>query len=447
VEIRGAVPTAGLTDGVVTVEDGVVASVAAAEAPAASLAPGTVILPGLLDIHCHGGGGHTFATTDPAEALAAARYHAAAGTAGVVATLVTAAPRDLLRQVRALAPLVAAGQLLGIHLEGPFLAHARRGAHAPWLLRDPDQAMVADLLEAADGAIKIVTLAPERPGAAPVAAMLRAAGVVVAYGHTDAGYECMARALADASGDALVTHLGNAMPPLHHRAAGPLGAALGAAAADEASVELIADGVHVDAGFTRLVFAVAAPGRVVLVTDATAAAGMTDGDYVIGPLQVTVSGGVARLTTDHGAAGGGAIAGGTSTLLRVVATARAAGVPLADAARAASGTPARVLGLSASRGALAPGMVADLVVTDENLALRRVMRAGRWLELAAWWRTNGYNAGPLSARWRLRTPACGPAIRMRRCAGRWRPRQTARRTSPRCGLPTSARGPASSPRC
>lgn len=380
-EIRGAVPTADLTDGVVTVEDGVIASVAAAEpAAASSQAPGAVILPGLLDIHCHGGGGHSFATTDPAEALAAADYHAAAGTTGVIASLVTAAPKELLRQVRALAPLVAAGQLLGIHLEGPFLAHARRGAHAAWLLRDPEQALVARLLEAARGAIRIVTLAPERPGAAPVAATLRAAGVVVAYGHTDADYECMARALADASGGALVTHLGNAMPQLHHRAAGPLGAALAAAAADEASVELIADGVHVDAGFTRLVFACAAPGRVVLVTDATAAAGMPDGEYMLGALQVTVSGGVARLAAARGEAGGGAIAGGTSTLLRVVATAREAGVPLADAARAASAAPARVLGLSSSRGALAPGMVADLVVTDENLALRRVMRAGRWLE-------------------------------------------------------------------
>ena len=397
-EIRGAVPTAGLTDGVVTVEDGVVASVAAADAPGSSgapEAPGTVILPGLLDIHCHGGGGHSFATTDPAEALAAAAYHAAAGTTGVIASLVSAAPEELLRQVRTLAPLVAAGQLLGIHLEGPFLAPARRGAHAPWLLRDPDPALVADLLEAAGGAIKIVTVAPERPGAAPVAAMLRAAGVVVAYGHTDAGYDCMARALAGASGDGLVTHLGNAMPALHHRAAGPVAAALAAAADDAASVELIADGVHVDAGFTRLVFAAAAPGRVVLVTDATAAAGMADGDYVLGPLRVTVSGGVARLTGEGEAAegeaaegeaaggeadGGGAIAGGTSTLLRVVATARAAGVPLADAVRAASAAPARVLGLSASRGALAPGMVADLVVTGENLGLQRVMRAGRWLE-------------------------------------------------------------------
>jgi N-acetylglucosamine-6-phosphate deacetylase len=379
-EIRGAIPTAGLTDGVVTVEDGVIASVAPAAPPGAP--PETVILPGLLDIHCHGGGGHTFATTDPAEALAAAAYHASAGTTGVIASLVTAAPAELLRQVRALTPLVAAGQLLGIHLEGPFLAPARRGAHAPWLLRDPDPALVAGLLEAAGGAIKIVTLAPERPGAAPVAAMLRAAGVVVAYGHTDADYECMSRALAD--GDALVTHLGNAMPPLHHRAAGPVAAALVAAAADEASVELVADGVHVDAGFIRLVFAAGAPGRVVLITDATAAAGMADGDYVLGPLRVTVSGGVARLTADEGGtgepAGGGAIAGGTSTLLRVVATARAAGVPLADAARAASAAPARVLRLSASRGALAPGMVADLVVTGENLAVRRVMRAGRWLE-------------------------------------------------------------------
>lgn len=378
-EIRGAVPTAGLTDGVVTVEDGVVAGVAAAEAPGASRAPGTVILPGLLDIHCHGGGGHSFATTDPAEALAAAAWHAAAGTTGVIASLVTATPGDLLRQVRALASLVAAGELLGIHLEGPFLAPARRGAHSPWLLRDPDPALVADLLEAAGGAIKIVTVAPERPGAAPVAAMLRAAGVVVAYGHTDAGYECMARALAGASGDGLVTHLGNAMPALHHRAAGPVAAALVAAAGDEASVELIADGVHVDAGFTRLVFAAAAPGRVVLVTDATAAAGLADGDYVLGPLEVTVSGGVARLAPADGSPDG-VIAGGTSALLRVVATARAAGVPVADAARAASSAPARVLGLSASRGALAPGMAADLVVTDENVALRRVMRAGQWLE-------------------------------------------------------------------
>ena len=364
-----------------TVEKGVITQVAVVEGSAPP--PAGVILPGLIDIHCHGGGGHSFATCEQGEALAAAAYHAAAGTTGVVASLVTAAPSDLLRQVRTLAPLVADGHLLGIHLEGPFLSPARRGAHSPGLLLDPDPVLAADLLAAADGAIKIVTIAPERTGAAAVTHLFRSAGVVVAFGHTDADYAVMAAALAAAGGDGLVTHLANAMPPLYHRAAGPVAAALVAAGADEASVELIADGVHVDAGFTRLVFGAAAPGRVVLVTDAMAAAGMPDGSYQLGPLRVTVSGGVARLAdSEPGApagAGSGSIAGGTSSLLEVVATAHAAGVPLADAVRAATGAPARVLGLAGSHGVIAPGYPADLVVTDENLTPQRVMRTGRWL--------------------------------------------------------------------
>jgi N-acetylglucosamine-6-phosphate deacetylase len=398
--IRGAIPTRGLSDGVVTVEAGVITDVGPAAAGSAPAFSGT-ILPGLLDIHCHGGGGHTFSTFDVGEALAAAAYHASCGTTGIIASLVTAAPDDLRRQVRALAPLVADGRLLGIHLEGPFLSPARRGAHSPALLRDPDPALAEDLLEAGGGAIKIVTLAPERPGATAVARMLRAAGVVVAFGHSDADYDVFTAALDEGGGSALVTHLGNAMPPLGHRAAGPVAAALVAAARDEASVELISDGVHVDAGFTRLVFSAAAPGRVVLVTDAMAAAGMPDGTYQLGPLLVRVRHGVARLAPADEAAeaeagdelaggagpepgagaqsAGGAIAGGTSNLLRVVATAAAAGVPLADAARAASQAPARVLGL-ADRGQLAPGMAADLVVTDESLAPLRVLRAGRWLD-------------------------------------------------------------------
>jgi N-acetylglucosamine-6-phosphate deacetylase len=308
----------------------------------------------------------------------------------VVASLVTAAPADLLAQVRTLAPLVADGSLLGIGLEGPFLSPARRGAHAAALLRDPDESLVAALLEAAAGALKIVTIAPERAGAAVIASMLRDAGVTVAFGHTDTDYAGMAAALATAAtpraagigasgwtGGALVTHLGNAMAPIHHRAAGPVAAALVAAADDAAWVELIADGVHVDSGFTRLVFAAAAPGRVVLVTDAMAAAGMPDGAYALGSLLVTVSGGIARLAGE-GTSGGATIAGGTRTLIEVVATAVASGVPLVDAVMAASKTPARVLGLAA-RGTLDPGMAADLVLTDPRLSVRRVMRAGRWL--------------------------------------------------------------------
>jgi N-acetylglucosamine-6-phosphate deacetylase len=218
-----------------------------------------------------------------------------------------------------------------------------------------------------------MTIAPERPAASAVIKLLLSAGVVVALGHTDADYATMSEALDAVGATALVTHLPNGMPPLHHRAAGPAAAALVAAAADQASVELIADGVHVDAGFTRLVFGAAAPGRVVLVTDAMAAAGMPDGAYQLGPQRVRVSEGVARL------ADGDALAGGTSSLLRVVATARAAGVAEPEAIRAASEVPARVLGLP-DHGKLAAGSPADLVVADERLTPRRVMRDGRWLE-------------------------------------------------------------------
>jgi N-acetylglucosamine-6-phosphate deacetylase len=370
--IRGRIPTAGLADGVVTVsDDGLITEVTAA---ADGEPTDNVILPGLIDIHCHGGGGHTFTTSDPGEARAVAAHHAARGTTGIIASLVTASADALLSQVRALAPLVAAGELLGLHLEGPFLSQARRGAQAPDFIRDPDPALAADLLAAADGAIKIVTLAPERPGATDLITLFRSAGVTVSLGHTDASYDVMADGLASLDGAGLVTHLANGMPPLHHRSSGPVAAALVAAAADEASVELVADGVHVDAGFTRLVFATAAPGRVVLITDAMTAAGMADGTYDLGPQRVTVAGGVARLTSDHGA-----IAGGTSSLLQVVATAHAAGVPLADAVRAASVAPARVLGREGT-GTLTPGMPADVVVADANLRVRRVLRHGRWIQ-------------------------------------------------------------------
>ena len=392
-EIRGQIPTLGLDDAIVTVSDSVIEDVTPAGGPASGSdsagaasggGPGPVILPGLIDIHCHGGGGHVFTTTDSAEARAVAAHHAARGTTRLLASLVTAAPDVLLAQVAALAPLVASGELLGIHLEGPFLSSVRCGAQSPEFIRDPDPELAGQLLDAADGAIKVVTLAPERPGADEVAKLFRAAGVVVALGHTDASYEVMASGLAELSGAGLVTHLANGMPPLHHRSAGPVAAALVAAAADEASVELISDGVHVDAGFTLLVFAAAAPGRVILITDAMAAAGMADGEYELGPQRVRVSGGVARLAGHDGVAEGGsaapgAIAGGTSSLLEVVATAHSAGVPLAAAAAAASAAPAQALGLPRPTGTIAAGAPADLIVTDERLRPQRVLRDGRWI--------------------------------------------------------------------
>jgi N-acetylglucosamine-6-phosphate deacetylase len=389
-EIRGQIPTAGLTDGVVTVEDGVITDVTAvpgAVSPQDGRPAADVILPGLVDIHCHGGGGHSFLTTDPEQALAVAAHHAARGTTRIMASLVTAAPDVMLAQVRALAPLVASGDLLGLHLEGPFLSKVRCGAQSPEFIRDPDPALASELLAAGGGAIKVITLAPERPGAVELSRLFSSAGVRVALGHTDSSFDVMSAGLAALNGTGLVTHLANGMPPLHHRSAGPVAAALVAAAADGASVELIADGVHVDAGFTRLVFATAAPGRVVLITDAMAAAGMPDGSYELGPMRVRVSGGVARLASGSGKSGGsgkssegGSIAGGTSDLLRVVVRASAAGVPLADAARAASTAPLRALGLDDAAGSLTPGTRADLVVADADLGVRKVMRDGRWLE-------------------------------------------------------------------
>lgn len=376
--VRGPMPSAGIDDGVV-VADGQLISFAGEtaawqrESGRAAPPPAGTILPGLIDIHCHGGGGHTFCTTDQDEALAAARHHVAAGSTSVMASIVTAPAADLLAQVRALAPLATDGHILGIHLEGPFLSVRRRGAQAGQDLLAPDPALAQALIEAGDGAVKVMTIAPELPGAAEVIRVLREAGVVVALGHTDASYPVMRQAIDDLEGTALITHLANGMPPLHHRAGGPVAAALVAAGAGQATVELISDGVHVDQGFTGLVFTAAGAGQVALITDAMEAAGMPDGSYPLGPQQVTVTDGVARLTD-----AGDALAGGTSRLREDVRRAIEAGVPPATAIGAATATPARVLGLGDERGSLAAGMRADLVLTADGSVLR-VMRNGTWL--------------------------------------------------------------------
>ena len=387
--VRGRLvtPFEEVADGVVSVEDGVIVSVGPTEEwarrhPDVTLPePMGTVLPGLVDIHCHGGGGKTITTTDADEARSVAAHHALRGSTSLVGSLVTAAPDVLLDQVRALTPLVEAGDLVGLHLEGPFLSHARCGAQDPDFLTEPDVDLVDELLAIAGGAIKVMTIAPELHGAGEVAARLEVAGVTVALGHSDASYAVFRDALRVLHGPGLVTHLGNGMPPFHHRAVGPVGAALAEAAVGDAVVEVIGDGTHVDDGFVALVFATAAPGSVVLVTDAMAAAGMPDGDYLLGPQEVQVRDGVARLAGDSSEPSAPrSIAGGTSHLLEVVARAvRHAGIPLVDAVRAASQTPARILGVADRRGALMAERAADLVVTDEALQPMRVMRRGEWL--------------------------------------------------------------------
>jgi N-acetylglucosamine-6-phosphate deacetylase len=328
---------------------------------------GGTLVPGFVDAHCHGGGGAAFTSGDPQQAATVVATHRAHGTTTTVASLVTDTLDRLEASVLALAPLVEAGELAGIHLEGPWLSGAHCGAHDPALLRAPDPAEVARLLDAGAGTVRMVTLAPELDGGLRSVGLLADRGVVAALGHSDATY-AVARAALDA-GATVGTHLFNAMRGLHHREPGPV---LALVEDPRAHVELIADGIHLHPEVLRWA-ATAAPHRFLLVTDAMGAAGAADGDYVLGPAVVRVRDGVARLASN------GAIAGSTLTMDRAVRYAvQTAGLPLDAVVEAATATPARALGLD-DVGAIEPGRRADLVHLDESLEVVRVMRAGAWL--------------------------------------------------------------------
>lgn len=319
--------------------------------PGVTSAAGVDAVPPLTDIHCHGAIGHAFGDSEDGSRAAAAHL-AARGIPTVVASLVSAAPETLLTQVRTLAPLVADGTLLGIHLEGPFLAQECRGAHDPALLCDPDPALLERLAAAAaelgaPRAIRQLTFAPERPGSLDLVRTMAALGILPAIGHTAATAEQVAEtvgAVVAATGrPALITHLFNGMPPFHHRSGGPAAAALSAAARGEAVVELIADGVHVAAEVVRMVFDTLGPERVALVSDAMAATDLGDGDYMLGSLPVRVAGGTARIIREDGAEG--SIAGSTSTLADCVHWAiEVAGLDRDDVIRAATLTPRGIIG-------------------------------------------------------------------------------------------------------
>lgn len=387
--LRGAVVTGGrrIDDGVVEVLGDRIGRVGAATDWPESVRPaptGHTLVPGLVDVHCHGGAGHGFPDADADGVRAAVAHHRAHGTTTLLASLVSAPPAELAARIDVLAPLVTEGLLAGIHLEGPFLSAARCGAQDPAALRPGDPALLRRLLERAGGTVASMTLAPETAHYPELLAVLAAHGVVPSLGHTDAtaGVTAAAiRAATDAGGaPPSATHLFNGMPPLHHRAPGPVAACLAAAARGEMVLELVGDGVHLDDATVAMVFDLVGPDRVALVTDAMAAAGMPDGRYPLGPLPVDVVAGVARLVPGDGPGDDpeGALAGGTDRMIDLVRRAVGGGVELGAAVRAAATTPAALLGLDPELGDLAPGRRADLVVTDGDLEPVAVLHAGAW---------------------------------------------------------------------
>ncbi len=326
--------------------------------------PESVVVPGFIDMHVHGGGGYSYPEGVDGAAEAAG-FHLRHGTTTTLASLVTAAPAELLAGVEALADATRRGTIAGIHLEGPWLSPARCGAHDRSRMRDPDPAEIDAVLAAGGGAIRMVTLAPELSGSDEAIRRFVDAGVVVAVGHTDATYEQTRRAID--TGATVGTHLFNAMPPLHHRAPGPALALLRDAGV---TVELIADGVHVHPAVLDAVIRSAGPERVAVVTDAVAAAGRGDGAFRLGAVPIDVVSGVARVR------GTDTIAGSTATMDELFRTVAGLAGPVA-AAQLTAATPARALGLQRV-GRLAAGYYADLVVLDADLRVTAVMVRGEW---------------------------------------------------------------------
>ena len=381
---RALTPLEEIRDAVVVVEDGKIAAIGRrgeVRVPPGARehsARGMAVVPGFVDVHIHGAGGHDVmeGTEDALEAVAAtvARH----GTTALVATTVTASEERICRGAEGIARYIRAQQdrppkaaplaeILGVHFEGPFISPERRGVHpAEWIV-PPSVAVLRRFLQAAHGAARILTLAPELPGALDLVEVAREVGLVVAVGHTDATYAVACAAIE--KGVRHAVHVFNAMRPFSHRETGVLGAVL---TAPEVTAELIADGVHVDPPAMRLLLAAKGAERILLVSDGTAATGMPDGKYRAGALELIVAGGVCRNVE-------GKLAGSTLTLDRALRNVVALGVPLGDALRMVTLNPARLLGFEQSKGVLRPGADADLVLLNADLAVAAVMTRGAGL--------------------------------------------------------------------
>jgi len=335
-------------------------------------ASGQTAIPGFIDVHIHGAGGRdVMEGTEQAMSIVAGTL-ARHGTTSFLATTVTASPDDTCRSVEGIARYITQqfgalqpkAEVLGIHYEGPFINNVRRGVHPAEWIQLPSADLLQRFLHAAAGNARILTIAPELPGAVPCIKEARAAGVLVAMGHTDATYE-QARA-GIALGVKHAVHVYNAMRPFSHRDSGVIGAVL---TSSEVTAELIADGVHVEEAAMRILLQAKGARQVILISDGLSATGMPDGKYMLGKLEVTVSGGVCRNSE-------GKLAGSTLTLDRALRNVIALGIPLQDAVRMLTANPAKLLGIEFKKGALRTGADADIVLLDENLQVTKVWTRG-----------------------------------------------------------------------
>ena len=317
------------------IEDGVIRSINSGTSPEYDLRYDGILIPGFVDIHCHGGGGKYFASLTDSEITQVIATHRSGGTVAGLASLVTEPIPNLISQIKRLVPFAQRNEIAGIHLEGPYLSHARCGAHDPNLLRTPTIAEVQTLLDAGQGFIKMITIAPELDGALEVIEFLAKSGVIAAIGHSQSDATTAQKAID--RGASVVTHFNNAMPKVVD---GP--GTMNSAVLNElrASLELILDGEHIATSVVREIFE-AAPNRIVMITDAMSAAGSTDGTYQIANLEVSVKDGIARLTSN------GTLAGSTLTMAKAFNHAlNEIGISITEAVHAASTLPALILGRS-----------------------------------------------------------------------------------------------------
>ena len=334
-------------------------------------ASGCYIIPGLTDLHFHGCMGRDFSDADPEGLEIMARYELSRGVTQICPAGMTLLEEQLTRVCQVAADHRDANkpgaELCGVNLEGPFLSRAKKGAQNGDWLHAPDVAMLRRLMAASRGLVKLVSVAPEEPGAMEFIEAVEGE-VTVSLAHTTADYDTAMEAFR--LGARQVTHLFNAMPPFSHRAPGVVGAALDTPLCN---VELICDGVHIHPAVVRAVFKMFGPKRVILISDTMRAAGMSDGDYTLGGQAVTVKGKLATLAD-------GTIAGSVTDLMNCMRTAVSFGIPLEDAVTAAAVNPARAIGIFSRMGSLEPGKRANVVVLDQNLELKDVFFRGELVD-------------------------------------------------------------------